>query len=262
MAEPVTIGQRVKALRRSKYLSQAMLAQELKVSDSCISLIETGKRRPGGNTLKKIADFFEVPVAYLRHGTLFQAHFALWRRRTEAFDDATRMLARFFAECSSHDSIHIDTDTSKRNGGQAIVITLFKEPAAYLADLPTFDPSEQAASGERDVAPVAGAKIGRIRRGRSKSAAKTEAAEAAIKRLTAQGESVTFPAVQREAGVSLSFLYGHPQLRQLIAQLRRREVRSYAKRTPSSGRADQSILKNELGADHGERSAEAIAQAP
>ncbi|WP_308312809.1 DUF6262 family protein [Streptomyces sp. ISL-1] len=51
-------------------------------------------------------------------------------------------------------------------------------------------------------------------------AAKTEAAEKAIRTLVKRGEPITFQAVQREAGVSYAFLYNHPDLRGRIERLR------------------------------------------
>jgi hypothetical protein len=56
---------------------------------------------------------------------------------------------------------------------------------------------------------------------RRKSEAKTKAAETAIRTLVKRGEPITFQAVQREAGVSHSFLYTHPTLRERIEHLRR-----------------------------------------
>ncbi|MCX4792239.1 DUF6262 family protein [Streptomyces sp. NBC_01221] len=55
---------------------------------------------------------------------------------------------------------------------------------------------------------------------RRKSEAKTKAAETAIRSLIKRGKPITFQAVQREAGVSHSFLYTHPTLRDRIEQLR------------------------------------------
>jgi hypothetical protein len=55
---------------------------------------------------------------------------------------------------------------------------------------------------------------------KAKSEAKTTAAEQAIRALLKRGEAVTFQAVQRQAGVSHAFLYGHPELRPRIEQLR------------------------------------------
>jgi Mg2+ and Co2+ transporter CorA len=59
---------------------------------------------------------------------------------------------------------------------------------------------------------------------RHKSEEKTKAAEAAIRALTKRGEPITFQAVQREAGVSHSFLYTHPTLRERISRLRRQNL--------------------------------------
>ena len=56
----------------------------------------------------------------------------------------------------------------------------------------------------------------------AKSEAKTKAAEQGIRALVKRGEPITFQAVQREAGVSHAFLYGHPDLRGRIEHLRAR----------------------------------------
>jgi Family of unknown function (DUF6262) len=55
---------------------------------------------------------------------------------------------------------------------------------------------------------------------RAKSAAKTKAADQAIRALIKRGEPITFQAVQREAGVSHAFLYNHAELRSRIEHLR------------------------------------------
>lgn len=56
----------------------------------------------------------------------------------------------------------------------------------------------------------------------AKSEAKTKAAEQGIRALVKRGQPITFQAVQREAGVSHAFLYGHPDLRGRIEHLRDR----------------------------------------
>ena len=56
---------------------------------------------------------------------------------------------------------------------------------------------------------------------RRKSEEKTKAADAAIRTLTKRGEPITFQAIQRQAGVSHSFLYTHATLRERIERLRR-----------------------------------------
>lgn len=54
----------------------------------------------------------------------------------------------------------------------------------------------------------------------ARSAEKTKAAEAAIRRLVKAGKTVNFRTVQQEAGVSHAFLYSKPELRQRIERLR------------------------------------------
>lgn len=56
---------------------------------------------------------------------------------------------------------------------------------------------------------------------RRKSDEKTQASDTAIRTLTRRGQPITFQAVQRQAGVSHSFLYNHPTLRDRIERLRR-----------------------------------------
>ncbi|WP_328665292.1 DUF6262 family protein [Streptomyces sp. NBC_00322] len=55
---------------------------------------------------------------------------------------------------------------------------------------------------------------------KAKSQAKTKAAEQALRTLIKRGETITFQAVQREAGVSHAFLYNHPDLSGRIERLR------------------------------------------
>jgi hypothetical protein len=55
---------------------------------------------------------------------------------------------------------------------------------------------------------------------KTKSQAKTSAAEHAIRALAKRGEAITFQAVCREAGVSHAFLYSNEDLRRRIQHLR------------------------------------------
>lgn len=56
---------RLKEIRQEKNLSQADIAKALGVTRQAISLYEQGRREMKLETLKKIADFFNVPVDYL-----------------------------------------------------------------------------------------------------------------------------------------------------------------------------------------------------
>jgi hypothetical protein len=64
--------------------------------------------------------------------------------------------------------------------------------------------------------------------------ADTQAAEQAIRALIKRGEPITFQAVQREAGVSHAFLYGHPDLRGRIENLRARAQPAQAQPTATT----------------------------
>lgn len=55
------ISERIRELRKSSGLTQIELAQKLNVSYGTIAMWETGKRTPGIETIKKIADFFGAP---------------------------------------------------------------------------------------------------------------------------------------------------------------------------------------------------------
>ena len=54
----------------------------------------------------------------------------------------------------------------------------------------------------------------------AKHQAATKRAEAALRKLIKSGEEINFRAVATAAGVSVDFLYRHPQLRQRIEHLR------------------------------------------
>lgn len=57
---------RLKELRLEKGLTQANIAKGLGVTQQAISLYEKGERELKLKTLKKMADFFDVSVPYLR----------------------------------------------------------------------------------------------------------------------------------------------------------------------------------------------------
>lgn len=83
----------------------------------------------------------------------------------------------------------------------------------------------------------------------AKSEAKTRAAEQGIRALVKRGEPITFQAVQREAGVSHAFLYGHPDLRGRIEHLR---ARARLDEAPSAPPESENTLVLALTAQIGE----------
>jgi hypothetical protein len=76
---------------------------------------------------------------------------------------------------------------------------------------------------------------------RRKSKAKTTAAETAIRVLLKRGKPITFQAVQREAGVSHSFLYTYPTLRERIEHLRHQH-QSTPSASPQASTSENNIV--------------------
>lgn len=62
---------RILELRKKKKVSQGDVAKALNVTRAAISLYEMGKREPKLETWQKLADFFDVPIAYLQGTTSY-----------------------------------------------------------------------------------------------------------------------------------------------------------------------------------------------
>jgi transcriptional regulator with XRE-family HTH domain len=62
------LGQRVTSLRRRKGMTQAELGQAVGVTASFLSLVETGRRRPGAEVAQALAEQFGTTVEYLLTG--------------------------------------------------------------------------------------------------------------------------------------------------------------------------------------------------
>jgi transcriptional regulator with XRE-family HTH domain len=58
----MTFGERLKACRKSKGLTQLQLGKKLSLAESTISLYESGKRSPEKDILVAIANFFNVSL--------------------------------------------------------------------------------------------------------------------------------------------------------------------------------------------------------
>jgi transcriptional regulator with XRE-family HTH domain len=59
------LGQAIKLCRQYKHLTQAELAARCSLSESYLSLLETGKRDPAYSTLEEISRGLQVPVSML-----------------------------------------------------------------------------------------------------------------------------------------------------------------------------------------------------
>ena len=84
-----TFGKRLKLLRSEKELKQSELAKILEVSSSTIGMYEQGRRYADLDTLKKMAEYFDVSVDYL-----------IWRTDIKKFEDfppEVKRVANLFA---------------------------------------------------------------------------------------------------------------------------------------------------------------------
>lgn len=59
------LGTKVKLLREKQGLTQIELSQQIGIAQSSLGMIESNKRIPGRNTLKKLGTFFNVSIDYL-----------------------------------------------------------------------------------------------------------------------------------------------------------------------------------------------------
>ena len=60
---------RLKALRKSRHITQIKLAMDLNMSQNTISRYESGEREPGIAEMIAIADYFHVSLDYLLERT-------------------------------------------------------------------------------------------------------------------------------------------------------------------------------------------------
>lgn len=69
---------RIKEVRKKKGLSLQQVADAVGVGNNTISRYETGKREPKLETWQALADFFDVPIAYLQGTTSYIRKYELW----------------------------------------------------------------------------------------------------------------------------------------------------------------------------------------
>ncbi len=59
-----TIGQRIKALRKEKHITQSSLADIVGLSKSTVAMWETDQRIPDIVTIKKLSNIFDTPMEW------------------------------------------------------------------------------------------------------------------------------------------------------------------------------------------------------
>ena len=66
----MTVGDKIRQLRKEKNLSQADLAYETGLTKAAISMYELGARHPKIETLEILADYFNVDMDYITGRTI------------------------------------------------------------------------------------------------------------------------------------------------------------------------------------------------
>lgn len=87
----MSIGNRIKAARKSKGWTQAQLAEKSGVATITISQYETGKRQPRTAILEAIADVLEVPFFYLFSGVETNTNEAGFSEARKSYDLEKRL---------------------------------------------------------------------------------------------------------------------------------------------------------------------------
>lgn len=103
------LGARLKKLRTSKKLTQKQLAEKINVTNVSISGYESGNRFPDTDTLKKIADYFEVSTDYLLgRSDSPQTGTALPELTSKDEQDIARKLESILGDLDSESSLAFD----------------------------------------------------------------------------------------------------------------------------------------------------------
>jgi len=64
------INKTIKELRIQKGIKQGDLAERIGISQTSLSLIESGVKQPSQETLKKVCDIFEIPQPFIYYLSL------------------------------------------------------------------------------------------------------------------------------------------------------------------------------------------------
>ncbi len=64
------IGEKVRLLRQQRQLSMKQLADQVQTSDTQISRVENGQRKPSAALVFQLATFFDVPIERLMRDDL------------------------------------------------------------------------------------------------------------------------------------------------------------------------------------------------
>ena len=132
-----TVGQRIKALRRVTRTSQKELGKFCGVSDVAVGYWEKDVNIPNGESLVKLAKFFNTSIDYILYGTEFEGALITKMRRVPVI---SWVQAGQFTECKAAD-LFSDVDkwveTSLRIGDSSFALEVKGDSMTNPNGLPT-----------------------------------------------------------------------------------------------------------------------------
>lgn len=132
-----TVGQRIKALRRITKTSQKELGKFCGVSDVAVGYWEKDINVPGGESLAKLAKYFNTSIDYILYGTEFEGNLITKMRRIPVI---SWVQAGQFSECKAAEVFsEVDKwiETSLRIGDSSFALEVKGDSMTNPNGLPT-----------------------------------------------------------------------------------------------------------------------------
>lgn len=159
-----TVGQRIKALRRITKTSQKELGKFCGVSDVAVGYWEKDINVPGGESLAKLAKYFNTSIDYILYGTEFEGNLITKMRRIPVI---SWVQAGQFTECKAAEVFsEVDkwVETSLRIGDNSFALEVKGDSMTNPNGLPTIpegatvivDPDAEPLNGKIVVARLDG----------------------------------------------------------------------------------------------------------
>ncbi|ROW38677.1 LexA family transcriptional repressor [Citrobacter europaeus] len=159
-----TVGQRIKALRRVTKTSQKELGKFCGVSDVAVGYWEKDINVPGGESLSKLAKYFNTSIDYILYGTEFEGNLITKMRRIPVL---SWVQAGQFTECKAAEVFsEVDkwVETSLRIGDSSFALEVKGDSMTNPNGLPTIpegatvivDPDAEPLNGKIVVARLDG----------------------------------------------------------------------------------------------------------
>lgn len=159
-----TVGQRIKALRRVTKTSQKELGKFCGVSDVAVGYWEKDINVPGGESLSKLAKYFNTSIDYILYGTEFDGNLITKMRRIPVI---SWVQAGQFTECKAAEVFsEVDkwVETSLRIGDSSFALEVKGDSMTNPNGLPTIpegatvivDPDAEPLNGKIVVARLDG----------------------------------------------------------------------------------------------------------